>query len=88
MKLSNGHKLSNGDKIAFEFKFNSASPKEIAVGEVVYVQDHRVSVIFLRGYQSLNEDVSLDQIVAFVDETRKAPVSQVGPFYGHFVKFK
>lgn len=84
MIVGNNIQLKNGDKVAFKFKFNSSSPEQIEVGEIVHVRPDQVSVIFLQGWKSLDEDLKADQIIAVVDQTLKAPRISVGSFYGHF----
>lgn len=74
-----------GDHVAFNFQYNSESKPEIEVGEVVYVSENQVSVIFLYGYKSLSEDLKKEQIVAIVDKTLKTPRTMLGSFSGHFI---
>lgn len=85
MILSNGYKLSTGNFVAFKDPYYKNNTE---VGEIVWLDESRMSVIFLSGFKSEVRDLNREDVIAYVDEKNVKQKISIEGWNGFFEVLK
>jgi hypothetical protein len=79
--------VKKGDTIIFnvdEYRDGSIDQFD---GHVLSASDQGVSVVYLSGYKSRNDDISWSDVIAKLDKRKPYIKLKRAPFSGHFVEY-
>ena len=79
--------LLEGDTVIFLCDEYRRGEKSAFDGQIQFVNDETVSVIYLSGYKSRNDDIPYEDILAKVDKSKPWVELEVN-YSGHFQVFK